>query len=381
MVEECSMESYIYICNNFTGNKIHSEMILSLSEKHNDKMHYVFVPCSSEAVVGNNRIKADNVFIEYICVNKYLRFFPFIKSLIVLFFILRRARLFKINWKNSVALSYTFWSDGVLCLYLYLIFGTSFSTFVRVTDISIFFKYGYHLRILFYFIANKSQYIYFPSIALKEEAGQYRFLKNNSGKSFFLPNPLNNYWVDNIYEFDNLSKSNKKILFVGSFDSNKNILAVFKSVSILYKYRKDFKVEFIGGDEKDFKRICKIDVIPKWISISNKIQKEELLLKYRSANILLVPSFLETFGMVYLEAISQGCIAVCSNNQGVDGLFKDEGVLYSVNPNDSLGIFNTLNVLLDMEVKISSSNLREILIPFSSTNVVDFYSCFVSNDF
>lgn len=280
-----------------------------------------------------------------------------------------------------MALSYTFWSDGILCLYLYLIFGTPFSTFVRVTDFSVFFKYGYHLRIFFYLIANKSKYIYFPSVALMKEAKQYYFLNNNLNKSCFIPNPINDYWISNIYEFDNLAISEKKILFVGSFDCNKNLLAVFNACSILYECRKDFEVEFVGGYEEDFKKLCKIDIIPKWISISHKVKKEELLLKYRSANILIVPSFLETFGMVYLEAISQGCIAICSKGQGVDGLFKDEGVLYSINPNDFVEISNTINNLLDVEVKISSAHLKKVLGPFSSNNVVDLYTCFLTNDY
>ncbi len=232
------------------------------------------------------------------------------------------------------------------------------------------------MRILFNFIANKAKYIYFPSIALKEESKKYLFLKNNLRKCYFLPNPLNDYWINNIYKFDNLAIINKKILFVGSFDINKNLLTVFNAGSVLYQYRKDFRIEFVGGNETDFKKLCKVNTIPEWVSISSKIEKDELLLKYRESNILLVPSFLETFGMVYLEAISQGCIAVCSKNQGVDGIFNDRELLYTVDPHDYLGISNTLNTLLDKDIKISCFDLKKILNPFLSNSVLNMYSCF-----
>ncbi|AXY61541.1 glycosyltransferase family 4 protein [Acinetobacter sp. WCHAc010052] len=374
------MKSYIYICNNFTGNKVHSEVILKLSRKYSNINHYIFVPCSNRGLIGRNNISKNNIIVEYFYVNKYMKFFPIIKSLIIIFMIISKIKFYKIDMKESKALSYTFWSDGVLCLYLYFIFGTVFSTFVRTTDVSIFFKYGYHLRLFFRLIASKSKYIYFPSLVLMKNGEKTLFLEKNSNKFKFIPNPINDYWVDNIYYFDNLSINNKKILFVGSFDLNKNIMAVFNSCSALYNLRGDFQLEFIGGSVTDFKKICQINSIPDWVSVLDKIPKEELLLKYRSSNILLVPSFLETFGMVYIEAISQGCIAICSKNQGIDGLFSNENILYTVDPCDCISISEALNNLLDKDIKISDFELKKLLLPFISENVINDYSSFYCED-
>ena len=43
----------------------------------------------------------------------------------------------------------------------------------------------------------------------------------------------------------------------------------------------------------------------------------------READIFILPSKNETFGMVYLEAMASGCITVCSKGDGVDGIIKD----------------------------------------------------------
>ena len=51
---------------------------------------------------------------------------------------------------------------------------------------------------------------------------------------------------------------------------------------------------------------------------------------YDSIDVLLVPSRAETFGMVYLEAMSRGVPVLYTRGQGFDGLFPEGAVGYSV---------------------------------------------------
>ena len=44
----------------------------------------------------------------------------------------------------------------------------------------------------------------------------------------------------------------------------------------------------------------------------------------RENDIFILPSVNETFGMVYLEAMSQGCITVCTKDDGISGIIKDK---------------------------------------------------------
>ena len=43
----------------------------------------------------------------------------------------------------------------------------------------------------------------------------------------------------------------------------------------------------------------------------------------RESDVFVLPSVGETFGMVYLEAMSQGCITVCTKGDGIDGIIKN----------------------------------------------------------
>ncbi|WOE28756.1 glycosyltransferase [Acinetobacter towneri] len=370
------MKSNFYICNNFGGNKVHSETILNLAQKYSDVNHYVFVPYNNKITLEKNFINSENLFVYYIYFYKFLKFFPLFKSFFIFFKILFKCKRDNIEWGNGKILAYTFWSDGIIALYFNLIFSTPFSVFVRVTDLSIFFKYGYHLRPLLYLIGKRSEYIYFPSLALKKNYLKYSFLNKSINKLCFMPNSLNDFWLNNIFHFNNLIKVNKKILFVGSFDENKNLNQVFKACLSLHDSRKDFKLEFVGGSLNNIKTLCGINSIPDWVSITEKINnKEDLLLKYRESNILLVPSFLETLGMVYLEAISQGCFVIHSKNQGIDYLFND-GFSYAVDPTNTQEISCLLDKLLDKDFQLDSSSLKEKLNLFSSVNVINLYSRF-----
>ena len=51
---------------------------------------------------------------------------------------------------------------------------------------------------------------------------------------------------------------------------------------------------------------------------------------YADVDVLLVPSSAETFGMVYLEAMSQGVPVLYTRGQGFDGQFPEGEAGYSV---------------------------------------------------
>ena len=45
--------------------------------------------------------------------------------------------------------------------------------------------------------------------------------------------------------------------------------------------------------------------------------------KMSEADVFVLPSVGETFGMVYLEAMAAGCITVGTKADGIDGIIKD----------------------------------------------------------
>ena len=65
-----------------------------------------------------------------------------------------------------------------------------------------------------------------------------------------------------------------------------------------------------------------------WLILESYVPKTELLLKYRDADIYIMPSNPETFGLVYVEALSQGLPIIYGSGQGFDGYFDNGFVGY-----------------------------------------------------
>lgn len=106
-----------------------------------------------------------------------------------------------------------------------------------------------------------------------------------------------------------------KVLTCANFKKRKNIDKVIEACKGL----ESFELTVIG-DGKDRKKLEKMD---NNVIFTGRLSQDEVYAKMRESDIFVLPSVGETFGMVYLEAMSQGCITVCTKDDGVSGVIKD----------------------------------------------------------
>ena len=66
------------------------------------------------------------------------------------------------------------------------------------------------------------------------------------------------------------------------------------------------------------------------------METDELVLEYRNAELLILPSLFETYGLVALEAWSQGCKLVLSKHIESYDFFKDKAVFFDPNDKEDL---------------------------------------------
>ncbi len=110
-----------------------------------------------------------------------------------------------------------------------------------------------------------------------------------------------------------------KIVYAGNLIKLKKVDIIIKALELV---NFDYQLEIIGdGPEKDkLKSLAKDN--PK-IIFRGRMSREDTIEKMRQADVFVMVSSPETFGLVYLEAMAQGCITVGSKNEGIDGVIID----------------------------------------------------------
>ncbi|WP_319549675.1 glycosyltransferase family 4 protein [Desulfogranum marinum] len=222
--------------------------------------------------------------------------------------------------------AHTLFSDGALAYELNAKTGIPYIVTVRNTDVNVFWKYFKHLHGYGQRIAKNASAIIFLSPSYKKRMMKPLFsqhYKEFNSRAHVIPNGLDPYWLSCAPVQKKKSDKKVRVLFVGSFVKNKNIEKLVQACSILDAKGLDVALRLVGAmSESDFAYAKKVN----WIeTLSFSKQKDELREHYRWADVFVMPSFRESFGLVYAEALSQGTPVVFTRGQGFDG-WVTEGI-------------------------------------------------------
>lgn len=149
----------------------------------------------------------------------------------------------------------------------------------------------------------------------------------------------------------------KKFLFVGLLIPRKNPTTLIKAINMTFADT-DFHITFIGtGPERQklIKLSKKLGITNK-ISLKGRISREEVFKEMKNADCFIMVSKPETLGLVYIEAMSMGCITIGSRNEGVDGIISHGKNGFLSNP----GNHNELSELLKYISTLSKQELIKI---------------------
>lgn len=148
----------------------------------------------------------------------------------------------------------------------------------------------------------------------------------------------------------------RNLIYVGSVSKRKNIALLIKAFNIIKSDKQNRDVQFviIGKDEGGYFEECKKIVEPQTeSSIVYKpfIKNSQLKFIYQQADIFLLPSVKEIFGMVLLEAMNFGLPTVASGSAGAKTLIENgvSGVVLDDFSDEKWA--NAIQELLDSEKK------------------------------
>ncbi len=160
-------------------------------------------------------------------------------------------------------------------------------------------------------------------------------------KAVILPNGLPDVWFDNDLseQISGFKQGDNQVLFVGNGSRNKNLHTLIQACELLWK-RIFFRLIVIGVDGKSTDKISYMGRINDMASLKSF---------YRAASVMVVASRTETFGLVYVEAYSQGTPVIATRGQGFDG-WVDEGVTgFLVSPDNVAQLAEKIERALDLK--------------------------------
>ncbi|MGU9155285.1 glycosyltransferase family 4 protein [Clostridium perfringens] len=207
------------------------------------------------------------------------------------------------------------------------------------------------------------------------------FVKSDLAKEYLIKKGIKNISVLGVgldiskFELDNkpsnkinklieFMKKNKCLLYVGSLDDRKNFRFTLKVFEKVNNINPDIKLVVIGKGKRGYVENCFKEIkneTKKNIIHINELDNNYLKFVYKEADIFVLPSKLEIFGMVLLEAMYFGVPTITSVNGGSSTLIKNNinGIIMN-NFDENNWCNNILNLInnkdLSEKIKENSKN-------------------------
>lgn len=334
----------LHLSNDFAGSTVHAELYQRLDTEGVTQI--IYCPVRHTNLIGRNAFKGENTEIIY---------FPILKKIHRLLFHLKVSNLVK-DVEKKVDLSKvnlvhatTLFSDGAVALQLKRKYGIPYVVAVRNTDINVFMRFMPHLWNVHRQVIREAEKVIFISPNLQRRVTSHWTLFGLSEilgqKGVVIPNGLNDYWLEN--RSITPARQLHSVCYVGKFDSNKNVLRLIDVVLRLRAEIPDLTLHLVGGGGKNEQRVIQlVHQFPDCLIYHGLFFDKPLLQRvYQQCSVFAMPSKKETFGLVYLEALSQGLRVLYTRGEGIDGLFEKR-VGESANPYSEKEIGEALSRLL-----------------------------------
>lgn len=146
-----------------------------------------------------------------------------------------------------------------------------------------------------------------------------------------------------------------RFVFVGSLLELKNVDITLRALrKALDGYDYQFDVVGSGAESDNLKHLSNELGIEKNVVFHGQMKRDDAQKIVREADCLIMVSSREAFGLVYIEAMANGCVIVGTRGQGIDGIVKhgENGFLCKARDVDGLAdVIKTIVALPKEQLK------------------------------
>lgn len=170
----------------------------------------------------------------------------------------------------------------------------------------------------------------------------------------------------------------RKFMFVGRMSMYKHSMAILEALYNVYG-KEGFSMTFIGKKEAAYlptKEVCEQYGISDNVAFLGQIDRNDIIDWYDKSDCFVMISDHEVFGLVYLEAMSRGCITIAGDNGGMVGIIEDGVNGFLCKPGDSkalAGIIRRINNMTVEERQEMSRKARQTAFEFTDNKVAQYY--------
>ncbi|WP_034549715.1 glycosyltransferase family 4 protein [Carnobacterium funditum] len=360
----------LHLNSNFENSTIHYNIVNELNN-YPGVSGSLFYPDKLNSTYRGNEI---NFLVHKKCLIKFENFF----------FSIRNEHLLNVIKKNlvlesfSTTLAHSLFSNGYLAYTLMKKKGIPYSVIVTNTDMNIYFKKMKHLRSKGIKILLNSKKIIFSSVTYRDELIN-KYIDDNLKaeilkKSIVIPFGIDNFWIENkVKTPKKISSESLKLLYVGKINKNKNIELTIEACKILISKGTRIELTIVGDIVKQKDEKLKQNILNNdFVNYVSHTKFENLIEIYRLNDIFIMPSKVESFGLVYAEAMSQGLPVIYTRNQGFDKQFEEKEIGVSVDSNSVRDVVKGIEYIKDNYQKLSESTYKKVD-KFSWRKVVEMF--------
>lgn len=328
----------IHFCSYFFTTQVYTELFKHLSS-NSDISQTVYVPCK---VFNENVFNKEGIDFKIVkCLSLLTRFFYFLKIILILFFAIRN-----IGNQKCLIHAHTLYSDGIPGYLYSLVRGGELVISIRGTDVSLGFRFYRHYKWLARLALKRASKVIFISPCHKKQFNLY-FGDKYDSKLEVIPNGVNDFFIKNSKVKKTVTDKGLSALYIGSASRNKNIYSAIHAFFTDCSPKEKFYI--VGCDYQSFiSSYGELDNRYKSsVCFLGKKNMSEIIDIMEKSSLFIMPSLSETFGLVYIESISQCLPIIYSEGQGVDGYFTNGQFGFKCNPKDinsiKNAVYNTLS--------------------------------------
>lgn len=348
----------LHITNSYGGTAVYTNLYTAI-DALSDCEQWIYVPLNSRNHnrVGNMMIDFKNrgSKIHYATLLKgYHSYLYGAKIRAVVRDIEHTFDMTKVNLIHASTLCF----DGAVAYELSRQFNIPYVVAVRNTDVHTYYDKLFWRKTYFTKILLNSRMVVFISPKYRENFLKYQVplekRKAVSDKTMVIPNGVNNIFLSNQNNVERKLGDEIRLIFVAAFYAGKGLKETIQAIERLRAEGMNVSLNAIGkglpNRPKDAEYVKQVEALSKgkdWVKLQPFKTPQDIINEMRKSDAFIMVSSPETFGLVYVEALTQKLPIIYACNEGFDGFYKDVFVGYSAHAGSVKSIMEAIKKVKD----------------------------------